>query len=365
VAQIAAERQEAGAPSPGPVGDSQRVVGRSPWQIFWRRFRSDRVAVAGGIFIVLLILMAIAAPLISKLTGHGPNQLFIYKVLNDYGLPKGPNAQFWFGADASGRDMFVRVVYGARTSLIVAFIATGIAMGLGVLFGVLAGYYRGKVDTVISRAIDVVLSLPVLLLALGLVSACGLSNQGCLGGLIKPGLLLVSYVIGLFSWPYIARIVRGQVLSLREKEFIEAARAQGSSNTRIMLREVLPNIVAPIIVYSTLIVPNNVLFEATLSFLGIGVPPSTPSWGSELSDASTIFTVAWWTMLFPGVFLFATTLAFNLVGDGLRDALDPRGGIRTYKAKKERGRKAGGASGAGDRDREEIDGEGRTEKEGS
>jgi peptide/nickel transport system permease protein len=157
-------------------------------------------------------------------------------------------------------------------------------------------------------------------------SARGLSPNGCLGGIIKPGLLLVSYVIALFTWPYLARIVRGQVLSLREKEFIESARSLGSTNRRIMFREVLPNVAAPIIVYTTLIIPNNILFEAALSFLGIGVPQETPSWGRQLSDAGSIFTVAWWMMLFPGLFLFFTTLAFNLFGDGLRDALDPRTG---------------------------------------
>ena len=161
---------------------------------------------------------------------------------------------------------------------------------IGVVLGVMAGYYGGKVDTVISRVMDIVLSLPVLLLALGLVSACGLSDSGCLGGLIQPGLLLVSYVIGLFSWPYLARIVRGQVLSLREKEFIESARSLGATNRRIMFREVLPNVAAPIIVYTTLIIPNNILFEAALSFLGIGVPQETPSWGRELSEAGPIFT---------------------------------------------------------------------------
>jgi peptide/nickel transport system permease protein len=182
------------------------------------------------------------------------------------------------------------------------------------------------VDTFISRTIDVVLSLPVLLLALGLVSACGTTRQGCgvLFFRITPGLWLVSYVIGLFSWPYIARIVRGQTLSLREKEFVEAARSLGASNLRIVMREILPNVAAPIIVYTTLIIPNNVLFEAALSFLGIGVPQTTPSWGRMLSEASTSFTYAPWMMIFPGLFLFLTTLAFNLVGDGLRDAFDPR-----------------------------------------
>ena len=189
----------------------------------------------------------------------------------------------------------------------------------------LAGFYRGKIDTVISRTIDVVLSLPVLLLALGLVSACGLSPNGCLGGIIKPGLLLVSYVIGLFSWPYIARIVRGQVLSLREKEFIESARSLGSTNRRIMFREVLPNVAALIIVYTTLIIPNNILFEAALSFLGIGVLQETPSWGRQLPTPDDLHRGLVDDAV-PGLFLFFTTLAFNLFGDGLRDALDPRTG---------------------------------------
>jgi len=313
------------AEEPQPAADtSQQVIGRTPWQLFWRRFRKDKFAIAGLVIVILMLLIAIFAPLISKFH-HGPNEVYLDQ-LDEFGIPKGPSGEFWFGADTTGRDLFVRVIYGARTSLFIAFFATGMATTLGVFFGMLAGFYRGKVDTFISRAIDVVLSLPVLLLALGLVSACGLQKSGCLGGIIQPGLLLVSYVIGLFSWPYIARIVRGQVLSLREKEFIEAARSMGSTNMRIMFREILPNVAAPIIVYTTLIIPSNILFEAALSFLGIGVPQETPSWGRQLAEAGTIFTVAWWMMLFPGLFLFLTTLAFNLVGDGLRDALDPRTG---------------------------------------
>ncbi|HEX9891296.1 MAG TPA: ABC transporter permease [Actinomycetota bacterium] len=317
---ITGEPQAGGEPS-------QQVIGRSPWELFWRRFRRDRFAIAGLFFLGLIILLALAAPLFAKITGHPPNSTEFLRVATDeVGLPNGPNADFWFGATRNGQDVFVRVLYGARTSLSVAVVATSISLVIGVTLGMAAGFYRGKVDTVISRVIDIVLSLPILLLALGLVAACGLSREGCLGGLIKPGLLLVSYVIGLFSWPYIARIVRGQVLSLREKEFIEAARSLGSGNLRIMTREVLPNVVAPIIVYTTLIIPNNILFEAALSFLGIGVPSTTPSWGRMLSDASVqgIYTVAPWLMIFPGLFLFLTTLAFNLVGDGLRDALDPK-----------------------------------------
>jgi peptide/nickel transport system permease protein len=316
-------------PAPGEPGQisvevSQQVIGRSPWELFWRRFRRDKFALGGLFFVFVMIVLALLAPVISGFT-HGPNHVYLDR-LDSFGIPTGPQSGFPFGVDTAGRDLMVRVIYGAKTSLFIAFFATGIASTIGVTMGMLAGFYRGKIDTVISRTIDVVLSLPVLLLSLGLVSACGLSPNGCLGGIIKPGLLLVSYVIALFTWPYIARIVRGQVLSLREKEFIESARSLGSTNRRIMFREILPNVAAPIIVYTTLIIPNNILFEAALSFLGIGVPQETPSWGRQLSDAGSIFTVAWWMMLFPGLFLFLTTLAFNLVGDGLRDALDPRTG---------------------------------------
>jgi peptide/nickel transport system permease protein len=326
VAQVANEPL-VGPVEPGVGGEpSQQVIGRSPGELFWRRFRKDKFAIAGVVFLGIMLLLAVGAPVVAKIVGHGPNQTFLRIATDEVGLPKGPTSEFLFGADRAGRDILVRVIYGARTSLTVALLATGISLVIGVILGLMAGFYRGKIDTIISRLIDIVLSLPILLLALGLVAACGLSREGCLGGAIKPGLLLVSYVIGLFSWPYIARIVRGQVLSLREKEFIEAARSMGAGDGRIMRREVLPNVVAPIIVYTTLIIPNNILFEAALSFLGIGVPSTTPSWGRMLSDATVqgVYTVAPWMMIFPGLLLFMTTFAFNLVGDGLRDALDPR-----------------------------------------
>jgi len=329
MAQVTSEAVPGAPVDPGQAGVevSPQVMGRSPWELFWRRFRRDRFAMGSLILLVLLTLMAIFAGVIARsIIGHGPNDLFLREMTDSFGLPKGPNGEFWFGADLAGRDLFVRVLYGARTSLTVAYLATGIAVAIGVPAGLMSGFYRGKVDTVISRTIDIVLSLPILLISLGLVSACGLAATGCLGGLIKPGLLLVSLVIGLFSWPYIGRIVRGQILSLREKEFVEAARAAGAGNLRIMTRELLPNVAAPIIVYTTLIIPSNILFEAALSFLGIGVPATTPSWGRALNEAGAIFQVAWWMMIFPGLFLFITTLAFNLVGDGLRDALDPKTG---------------------------------------
>ncbi|HJR97158.1 MAG TPA: ABC transporter permease [Actinomycetota bacterium] len=328
-------------------------IGRSPWQIFWRQFRRDRWALAGIGIIVVMITLAIIAPLAVSWTGHDPNFVNL-EALDSFGLPGAP--EWWpcpegaadaplvieggqvqpqsqgcfavpgylLGVDSTGRDLFVRILYGARTSLIIAVAATGISLIIGTILGVISGFFRGKTDTFISRLTDVVLSLPILLLALGLASACGATAEGCLGGLIKPGLLLVSLIIGLFSWPYISRIIRGQVLSLREKEFVEASRSLGTTNWRIMAREILPNVAAPLIVYTTLIIPANILFEAGLSFLGVGVPDTTPSWGAMLSQSASAFQYAVWLMIFPGIALFMTTLAFNLVGDGLRDALDPR-----------------------------------------
>jgi peptide/nickel transport system permease protein len=328
-------------------------IGRSPWQIFWRQFRRDRWALTGVVAIFVMIVLAVIAPLSVSWTGHDPNFVNL-RALDSFGLPGAPawwpcpeaaaNAPvvieggqvdvtgqgctavpgYWLGVDSTGRDLFVRILYGARTSLVIAFAATGISLIIGTVLGVISGFFRGKTDTFISRLTDVVLSLPILLLALGLASACGATAEGCFGGLIKPGLLLVSLIIGLFSWPYISRIIRGQVLSIREKEFVEASRSLGSTNWRIMAREILPNVAAPLIVYTTLIIPANILFEAGLSFLGVGVPDTTPSWGAMLSQSASAFRYAVWLMIFPGVALFTTTLAFNLVGDGLRDALDPR-----------------------------------------
>jgi peptide/nickel transport system permease protein len=307
-----------------PVAGGAQVTGRTPRQLFWARFKKDKGAFFGLAVILLLTIIALAAPLIAKLVGHGPNDLFTREMTDEFGLPLGPNGDFWFGADDSGRDLFVRVVYGARTSLLVAVVATGIAVLIGTVLGMAAGYFGGIIDTIISRVIDVILSMPVLLFAIGIAAACSATASGCLGGLVKPGRPVVIFIIAAFTWPYIARIVRGNTLSLKEREFIEAARSLGAGHMRIMFREVLPNLVAPIIVYTTVIIPSNILFEAALSFLGLGVPDRIPSWGRMLADSADIFNVAWWFMFFPGLFLIMTTLAFNLLGDGLRDALDPR-----------------------------------------
>jgi peptide/nickel transport system permease protein len=297
------------------------------------RFRKDKAALIGLGFIVLLILVALfAGPLTKALTGHGPNETF-RAAQDEFGFPRGPNGDLWFGADKPGRDLFVRAIYGARTSLIVALVATGISVVIGVTLGLAAGFFGGVADTIISRLIDIVLSLPLVLFAVGIAAACSTTVEGCKIGWdpfsihIQQGIGIVIGIIALFSWPYIGRIVRGNTLSIREKEFVEASRSLGAGNFRIMAREVLPNLVAPIIVYATLIIPNNIVFEAALAFLGLGVPEDVPSWGEMLLEASRLFDDGvWWLMLFPGLLLVMTTLAFNLVGDGLRDALDPRTG---------------------------------------
>jgi ABC-type dipeptide/oligopeptide/nickel transport system permease subunit len=306
-----------------PESEAQRVAARSPLELFWRRLKSDRVAMTALIFITFLILCAVLAPLIIKITGQRPPNEQSTKYLDSFGTPSGPSSENWFGVDPLGRSVFSRVLYGARVSLEVALLATFVSVTIGVTIGLISGFFRGWVDTLLSRLIDVLLAFPILLLAIGLASACSLGN-GCLGGLLQPGKWLVMLVIAFVNWTYIARIIRGQVLSMREKEFVDASRSLGASNRRILFRELLPNLVAPIIVYSTLIIPQNVLFEAALSFLGVGVQPPDPSWGQMIADATEIFDTAWWYMLFPGAALLLTVLAFNLLGDGLQDALNPR-----------------------------------------
>jgi peptide/nickel transport system permease protein len=303
---------------------SADVAARSPLALFWRRFRRDRVALGALAFIVLLVLVAVLAPLIIRVLDLSPLNDPNTKELDAFGSPIGPNSAHPLGVDDLGRDVLARVIYGARVSLEVAFISTGVAVVIGVFIGTLAGFFRGWIDTALSRFMDVVLSFPILLLAIGLASACSL-GKGCLGGLIQPGQSTLIVVIALSSWPYIGRIIRGQVLSLREKEFVEASRSLGASNWRIMRREILPNLAVPIIVYSSLVLPTNILYEAALSFLGVGVRPPTASWGQMIAAATPVFDSAWWYMLFPGLALVMTVLAFNLVGDGLQDALDPRG----------------------------------------
>jgi len=298
------------------------IAGRSPLQLFWRRLRQDRVALVSLGFIVFLIVLAIAAPLVVGILGlPGPNVQNL-NLTDSFGSPLGPSLAHPFGVDSLGEDVMSRVIYGTRVSLEVGIIGTGISTLVGVVIGMLAGFYRGWIDTGLSRLVDVVLSVPVLLLGLGLGAAC--SVRGCAKGLIQPGLGTILFIVALSTWPYIARIVRGLVLSMREREFVEAARALGASDARIMFREILPNLAAPIIVYGSLLVPVSILLEAALSFLGVGIRPPTASWGQMIAAATPIFNTAWWYMVFPGAALLLTVLAFNLLGDGLQDALNPR-----------------------------------------
>jgi peptide/nickel transport system permease protein len=378
--------------SPAAVGagaeiteiDPTKIAARSPWQLFWRRFREDKLALASLVFLALLIIIAIAAPLVVDIFGApGPNVEDQNALNSTFATATGPSSQHIFGVDGLGRDVFSRVIYGARVSLVVAFVATFFATILGVIAGLVAGYFRGWTDTIISRAVDVLLAIPYLMLAIGLAAACTFStgeqgtSAGCFGGhidlqtpvlviiggllvvggvawasmrhldewatgatgvgvillilglisipvpAVKPGIGVVIFVIAVTSWTYIARIVRGQTLSLREKEFVESARASGAGHTRIIFRELLPNLTAPIIVYASILIPQVILYEAALSYLGVGVVDQ-PSWGQMISDATGDFSTYWWYMLFPGLALLFTVLAFNLVGDAMQDALNPR-----------------------------------------
>jgi ABC-type dipeptide/oligopeptide/nickel transport system permease subunit len=313
------------APAGTAAPSSGKLYVKSPSRLFWERFREDKAALVGGLVIIGLILAAtIGAPLAAWITGHPNGAAYEGIMENSYGLPKGPNTQFWFGADGTGQDLFVRTLYGARTSLLVGVVASLIAVTIGLIVGMTAGYFRGWTDTVFSRSGDIMLALPQLLISIGIVAACTSTKSGCLSGIIQPGMTLVIAIIVLFSWPYIARLVRSYTISIREKEFVEASRSLGAGNFRIITREFLPNLAGPMIVYTTLLIPQSILFEAALSYLGLGVPPSTASWGTLLNQASLYYDVAWWLILFPGLALVLTTLGFNLLGDGLRDALDVR-----------------------------------------
>ncbi|MDW5593315.1 ABC transporter permease [Conexibacter stalactiti] len=310
-------------PADLPLGEAAGLHARSPAQLFWIRLRRDRVALGALAVIVALVLVALLAPLVVKLVGAPPPNVRDRDALDAFGAPAGPSSEHLFGVDDFGRDVFSRTVYGARVSLFVGFAGTAIAVVMGVTLGLLAGWHRGWVDTLLSGLVDVMLAFPVLLLGLGIASACTLGD-GCAGGLIEPGLRTVLLVVAVIGWTVIARVVRGQVISLREREFVDAARLAGASDRQIVVREIVPNLAGTIIVYSSLMIPQTILFEAALSFLGVGVSPSTPSWGSMISDAAPNFDTQWWYMLFPGLALLVTVMAFNLLGDGVQDALDPR-----------------------------------------
>lgn len=309
------------------LGDEKKIEGRSLGQIAWRRLKQDRVTMVGGTVVVLLIVLSVVAPLVVALLGHPPNEFHENLVDADTQLPKGAyggvSRDFLFGVEpVNGRDVFARIMYGSRISLLIAFLATLLSVAIGTLLGVTAGYFGGRTDGIISRLMDIFLAFPLLVFSIALVGALPDQAFGLRGDALRIAMLV--FVIGFFNWPYIGRIVRGQTLSIRNREFVDAALSLGATNRHIILRELLPNLVAPILVYATLLIPANILFEAALSFLGVGVQPPTPTWGGMLNDAADWYTVNPWFMIPPGLAIFLTVLAFNLFGDGLRDALDPR-----------------------------------------
>jgi ABC-type dipeptide/oligopeptide/nickel transport system permease subunit len=311
-----AEMLQGNEPEFAPELVDAHVEGRTPLQLAWRRLRKDKLSMVCLAFVIFLILVAIFAPLLTKLIGHPPNVQYSNTGLSIYDQPVGPSKLFLLGTDDLGRDVLSRIIYGARVSLEVGIGATAIAVVFGLLLGLVSGYYGGRVDAILARFMDLLLAFPVLLFAIAVVARFG------------PSLKLIILVIALFQWPLIARLVRGQVISIREREFVEAARSLGSGALRIMFLDIAPNLIALAIVYATLLVPVNIVLEATLSFLGLGIQPPTASWGNMIAEAQVgdLYTIAWWFLVFPCVALFLTTLAFNLLGDGLRDALDPRQG---------------------------------------
>ena len=313
----------------GPV-----IEGRSLTRIAWNRIRRDKVAVVSLGVIILLVLVAIFAPLLAKLEGSGPNEFNNDEpgILSPFFLPTGRfggiSWDHWFGVEPqNARDIFARIVYGSRVSLTIALLATLLSLVLGVILGMLAGFFGGWLDAAISRMMDILLAFPSLLFIIAITPV--LDNR-----LVDLGLptgnatriITMIFVIGFFQWPYLGRIIRGQTLSLREREFVEASRSLGASGAHIVFKQILPNLVATILVYASLIIPTNITTEAALSFLGVGVLPPTASWGSMLQDAVRWYKVDPMMMIFPGVALFITVLAFNLLGDTVRDALDPKAG---------------------------------------
>ena len=316
-------------PLVAPEGEAaEKIEGKSPWRLAVQRLRHDRAAMISLSVIILIVLVAIFAPVIALITGHGVYQQFRGPAppigLSPTGQPVGPSSTFWLGTDDQGRDILVRIAYGARISLFVGVVATGITVITGTVVGLAAGYFGKIVDTILARLMDWLLAIPFLLFAISLVSVVLVHPIWVL----RPGLPVVIIVLGFLTWASVGRIVRGQVLSIREKEYVEAARALGAGPWRIMFIDILPNLLAQLIVYTTLLIPLTIVGEASLAFLGVGVLPPTADWGQMISAAATVYLYGpWWYLLFPSLALLITTLAFNIFGDSVRDAFDPRGDL--------------------------------------
>jgi len=301
------------------------IEGRSLGQIAWMRLRRDKVAMGGGVVVLFLILVAIAGPHLVQNPDTFHANLINPTFLRPTGTFGGISLAHPLGVEPeTGRDVLARIVVGAQYSLLIAFLATLLAVTIGTFFGVVAGYVGGWLDSLIARAMDVFLAFPLLVFALALAGVIPNTAFGLSGNSLRIAVLI--FVIGFFAWPYMGRIIRGQALSLREREFVDAARSLGARGPYILFRELLPNLVAPILVYATLLIPTNILFEAALDYLGVGLYVPTPTWGQMLSSAvqNGFYSIDPEYMLVPGLAIFITVMAFNLFGDGLRDALDPR-----------------------------------------
>jgi peptide/nickel transport system permease protein len=273
------------------------------YQVFWQRFKKNRFAMAGAVVVIILFLLSFLAPFI---TPYDPDALDLYHVLEP------PSSAHWFGTDDLGRDVLTRVIYGARISLKVGFVAVGIAVLIGTIVGLVSGYYSGLTDNILMRFVDIMLCFPTFFLILAVIAFLGQS------------IWYIMIIIGLTGWMGVSRLVRAEVLSIRERDYVMAVRALGASDLRIIFRHILPNALSPVLVSATLGVAGAILTESALSFLGIGVPPPTPSWGNILTSGKDYIEFAWWLTLYPGLAITLTVLAYYLVGEGIRDALDPR-----------------------------------------
>jgi peptide/nickel transport system permease protein len=312
--------------------------GLGPWTLAWRRLRRNHTALLFGGLFILIVVLCLLAPVYAKHVAHqGPSFQNItgtvkvhgknVDIVSPTGIPVGPtwHSKYFLGSDANGRDVAVRLLYGGRNSLEIGFVAMLITMILALILGITAGFFRGVTDGIVSRFLDVIWAFPAVLLGITLGTALAV---GGLGPLKSNTLLLPAIVVGIVYIPYVAKPVRGQVLTMREREFIDAARQQGLSNWRIMFSEILPNLSSTIVVFIPLILANAILLEAALSYLGAGVQPPNPSWGTMISDGIMTIPAAFHDVLVPGIMLVLTVLSINVFGDGLRDALDPRAKVR-------------------------------------
>ncbi len=285
------------------MGTASPKGARSPILSFFAAMFSNPLAVSGSVIVILLFAVALLAPLISP---YDPQAIDTFHIL------EAPSADHWLGTDSLGRDCLSRLIYGSRISLLVGFVAVGIATAVGTVLGALAGFYGRWVDTVVMRFVDIMLCFPSIFLIMAVIA------------FLEPSIWNIMAVIGLTGWMGVARLVRAEFLSLRKRDFVLAARISGASNLRIVFSEILPNAIAPIIVSATLGVGGAILTESALSFLGIGVQPPTPSWGNMLTEGKDNLEIAWWLSVYPGLAILVTVLGYNLLGEGLRDALDPR-----------------------------------------